>query len=77
MIVQVRVCENHQNGKDTHVRGVQLFARDEREGRKGRRKLGEVEVPNTGSDKVAAGESQKEEIMGLEEADWMGEPELR
>ena len=77
MIVQVRVCENHQNGKDTHVRGVQLFARDEREARKGRNKLGEVEVPNTGSDKFAGEETQNEEIVGLEEADWMGEPELR
>lgn len=28
MLVQVRVCENHQNGKDTHLRGLQLFARD-------------------------------------------------
>lgn len=28
MMVQVRVLENHQNGKDTHLRGVQLFARD-------------------------------------------------
>ena len=77
MIVQVRVCENHQNGKDTHVRGVQLFAKDEREGRKGRKKLGEVDVPNTGPGKGEADEIQKEEIVGLEEADWMGEPELR
>lgn len=23
------MLENHQNGKDTHVRGVQVFARDE------------------------------------------------
>ncbi|GAD95733.1 anaphase promoting complex subunit 10 (APC10), putative [Paecilomyces variotii No. 5] len=29
MVLQVRVCENHQNGKDTHVRGFQVFARDE------------------------------------------------
>ena len=29
MCLQVRVLENHQNGKDTHVRGVQVFARDE------------------------------------------------
>lgn len=29
MVVQVRICENHQNGKDTHVRGFQVFARDE------------------------------------------------
>ena len=30
MVVQVKICENHQNGKDTHVRGVQIFARDEK-----------------------------------------------
>ncbi|KAJ9290637.1 hypothetical protein DTO021C3_1902 [Paecilomyces variotii] len=29
MVLQVRICENHQNGKDTHVRGFQVFARDE------------------------------------------------
>ena len=29
MVVQVRICENYQNGKDTHVRGFQVFARDE------------------------------------------------
>ncbi|QDS77660.1 hypothetical protein FKW77_003013 [Venturia effusa] len=28
MLVQVRICENHQNGKDTHLRGLQIFARD-------------------------------------------------
>ena len=37
MVVQVRICENHQNGKDTHVRGFQVFARDENAG-KGSRK---------------------------------------
>lgn len=31
-IIQVRVLENHQNGKDTHVRGVQVFARDKGQG---------------------------------------------
>lgn len=30
MVVQIQICENHQNGKDTHVRGFQVFARDER-----------------------------------------------
>ncbi|MCJ1249115.1 anaphase promoting complex subunit doc1 [Trapelia coarctata] len=30
MCLQVRVLENHQNGKDTHIRGVQIFAWDER-----------------------------------------------
>lgn len=28
MLLQVRICENHQNGKDTHLRGLQIFARD-------------------------------------------------
>jgi anaphase-promoting complex subunit 10 len=28
-LVQIRVSENHQNGKDTHVRGLQIFAREE------------------------------------------------
>jgi len=27
-LVQVRIIENHQNGKDTHLRGLQIFARD-------------------------------------------------
>ena len=29
MVIQMRVMENHQNGKDTHVRGVQVFACDD------------------------------------------------
>ncbi|KJR81959.1 anaphase-promoting complex subunit 10 [Sporothrix schenckii 1099-18] len=28
-IVQIRVKENHQNGKDTHIRGIKLYAVDE------------------------------------------------
>lgn len=43
MLVQVRICENHQNGKDTHLRGLQIFARDEEMGRTNRR----VEMRNT------------------------------
>ncbi|KAF2815707.1 galactose-binding like protein [Mytilinidion resinicola] len=27
-LVQVKILENHQNGKDTHLRGLQIFARD-------------------------------------------------
>lgn len=30
-LLQLRVLENHQNGKDTHVRGIKIFARDEKE----------------------------------------------
>jgi anaphase-promoting complex subunit 10 len=37
MLVQVRICENHQNGKDTHLRGLQIFAKDNaRRGRSAR-----------------------------------------
>ena len=28
-IVQMHVKENHQNGKDTHIRGIKIFALDE------------------------------------------------
>lgn len=28
-LVQVHVKENHQNGKDTHIRGIKIFAFDE------------------------------------------------
>ncbi|KAF2194862.1 galactose-binding like protein [Zopfia rhizophila CBS 207.26] len=27
-LVQIKILENHQNGKDTHLRGLQIFARD-------------------------------------------------
>lgn len=29
MVIQMRIMENHQNGKDTHVRGFQVFACDD------------------------------------------------
>ncbi|KAI9726432.1 MAG: anaphase promoting complex subunit doc1 [Chrysothrix sp. TS-e1954] len=29
MLVQFRILENHQNGKDTHLRGLQFFSKDE------------------------------------------------
>lgn len=60
--LQVKVLENHQNGKDTHVRGVQIFAKDERVG-------GEQEAGGG----VAEGER---EFVG-EMPDWMGNPVIR
>ena len=74
MVVQVRICENHQNGKDTHVRGFQVFARDESGGKEGRRvvkrgKKGENLLDDEGEAEV--------ELVGIQEADWMGEPEIR
>ena len=74
MVVQVRICENYQNGKDTHVRGFQVFARDETGGKEGRRiiqrgKKGEKPLDEDGETEV--------ELVGIQEADWMGEPEIR
>ena len=65
MLVQIRVCENHQNGKDTHVRGVQVFARDDRGGG---RQIVEEKV---------RGISRKIQRVTLEEPDWLAEPILR
>jgi len=31
-LVQIKILENHQNGKDTHLRGLQIFARDNEQG---------------------------------------------
>jgi hypothetical protein len=74
MVVQVRICENYQNGKDTHVRGFQVFARDETGGKGGRRivkrgKKGETSLDDEGETEA--------EVVGIQEADWMGEPEIR
>ncbi|KIV87058.1 hypothetical protein PV11_02629 [Exophiala sideris] len=72
MVVQVRICENHQNGKDTHVRGFQLFARDHTT-------PGAVKsrAKGRGKEEMAEGEEDSEEVVGLQLADWMGEPEIR
>lgn len=32
-LVQIKILENHQNGKDTHLRGLQIFARNDEGGR--------------------------------------------
>jgi Anaphase-promoting complex, subunit 10 (APC10) len=79
MVVQVRICENHQNGKDTHVRGFQVFARDENAG-KGSRKIikkGVMHGKAVETSNGSVGNQEEEEILGMEEADWMGEPEVR
>ena len=67
-VVQVKILENHQNGKDTHVRGVQIFARDERTGSR-------REVMNERP--LEADVEERLGEFGLSEPDWMGEPEIR
>ena len=82
-LVQIRVLENHQNGKDTHVRGVQIFARDEKEvpkqGMGWDRIGGEGKNPFKGED--ANDEDDGDEEFGVGEPpewpDWMGEPDIR
>lgn len=71
MVVQVRVCENHQNGKDTHVRGVQIYARDERVGKGLRRSSGFL------VEEVEEGGKEEESFGFGDEPDWMGDPVLR
>ncbi len=77
-LVQVRIVENHQNGKDTHVRGLKVFARDDR-ARGGLGGLGLGEEGRAGKSRalVAKGQTNGTERGWLLEPDWMGEPELR
>ena len=73
MVVQVRICENHQNGKDTHVRGFQVFARDETRTAPVRKKVRRAKV----EEEEANQEEEQEEVIGLEPAEWMKDPEIR
>ena len=68
-VVQVRVLENHQNGKDTHVRAVQIFARDDKI-RNARSLVAEED--GKGTNGMEGGE-----MVGLEQPDWMQDPEIR
>ncbi|KAI9701247.1 MAG: anaphase promoting complex subunit doc1 [Candelina mexicana] len=66
-VVQVRIAENHQNGKDTHVRGLQIFAKDDTLGRRA-----------PAEEFVEARDGRKRNaFIGLEEPSWMRDPELR
>ncbi|KAG4434694.1 hypothetical protein IFR05_009804 [Cadophora sp. M221] len=73
-LVQVRIVENHQNGKDTHVRGLKIYARDDR-ARAGIGGLLGDEAMEKKS--VLKGQGNGMERSWLVEPDWMGEPELR
>lgn len=72
-IVQVRIVENHQNGKDTHLRGLQIFARDQMEvGRVGKTRTEEVAAPLRMAERP-----RRAEVQPLKKASWMMEPDLR
>lgn len=77
-LVQVRVVENHQNGKDTHVRGLKVYARDDRtRGMLGELELGEEEIERKSRAIVAKGDTNGLERGWVVGPEWMGEPELR
>ncbi|KAL4785883.1 galactose-binding domain-like protein [Aspergillus varians] len=87
MVIQMRVLENHQNGKDTHVRGFQVFANDD-----DRRRIGNAPSASAdgrvrrhsarktlrgANDNDGRGEGNGGKVTGLEEPDWMGDPVIR
>ncbi|KAG9566605.1 galactose-binding like protein, partial [Aureobasidium melanogenum] len=83
-ILQVRILENHQNGKDTHLRGLQIFARDERaeeniglmeddaDTKEGAR-VDRMDMPVRSKEK----RKRSEGLPKLKKASFMMEPELR
>ncbi|KAI9051383.1 hypothetical protein LZ554_004430 [Drepanopeziza brunnea f. sp. 'monogermtubi'] len=74
-LVQVRIVENHQNGKDTHLRGLKIYARDDRASRGLNGLIGEKQSQQTTP--VMARQAPAMERSWLIKPDWMGEPELR
>ena len=73
-LVQVRILENHQNGKDTHLRAVQLFARDETQEMRTMRKSPQRAVPRLPTRTL---KTQHVEPNNIKLASWMLEPDLR
>ncbi|KAL9081781.1 MAG: hypothetical protein Q9159_007034 [Coniocarpon cinnabarinum] len=83
-LVQVRVMENHQNGKDTHLRGFQVFAKDhEAHGRQ----LKDTAYGISGVESLAKPQDRIPHTKGdelldrlgasLQQPEWMSVPELR
>ncbi|KAK5050053.1 hypothetical protein LTR84_004173 [Exophiala bonariae] len=73
MVVQIRICENHQNGKDTHVRGFQVFSRDTTI-------AGELSTLRKKKKQVKDSSQEDDDggkMVKLQPPDWMGDPEIR
>ena len=80
MVLQVRIIENHQNGKDTHLRGLQVFSHDERV----RRARGNKEVGSKPAATMSVREMAREAeapsnflYNALNDVGWADELELR
>lgn len=73
MVVQIRICENHQNGKDTHVRGFQVFSRDTST----TGELSSLRTKNKQAKDASQGDDDGGKMVKLQPPDWMGDPEIR
>ncbi|GAB1731625.1 hypothetical protein NU195Hw_g4186t1 [Hortaea werneckii] len=73
-LIQVRILENHQNGKDTHLRAVQLFARDDSEIQRRPANEAKTALPVRTAPQLTAKRKQQNNIKM---ASWMMEPDLR
>ncbi|KAF1927168.1 galactose-binding like protein [Didymella exigua CBS 183.55] len=67
-LVQIKILENHQNGKDTHLRGLQIFAKNDEGGEpvKGRVSASDarrVDLGEVGTTRT--GRRGKEEVLEL------------
>jgi len=78
-VVHVRILENHQNGKDTHLRAVQIFARDETQGVQRRNNVLGARSANSLPLRAATTKAgaRRKETNNIKLADWMLEPDLR
>lgn len=68
-LVQVRILENHQNGKDTHLRAVQLFAKDDAQPTKA--------AVQTESFAFHSKKKIHPEPNNITVPDWMKDPDIR
>lgn len=76
-LVQVRILENHQNGKDTHLRAVQILARDEtQETRKAEVNSSSSSPRPTREIPLRSGKKPAE-ANNIKLASWMQDPDLR
>lgn len=73
-LVQVRILENHQNGKDTHLRAVQLFARDDSQETRTAKKPPSKPVARL---PTRAAKQRVAEPNKIRKAAWMMDPDLR
>jgi anaphase-promoting complex subunit 10 len=73
-LVQIKVLENHQNGKDTHIRGLKIYAKDERLGRGGMKGLEKIEGNINSHGRIE--NFKVEERAFVSEKGWFVEPGL-